>query len=233
MKIDSKLVGVAFASLVFGYAMGRMESEQRLNFKMQELENDYEKLLTIVRVERDKLAEQAAKAKEDEAALLEAADQLAVPYSGEPDDVTPVGTGQVVEEAPQAVNYASFYPAAQGSNVRLLRPVTPDTGDAGERKEDEPYVISQETFMLNETGYDQYQYTYYAGDDILTNDSDEVIDAHERKIQVGDALTRFGEQSGEATIVFVRSDWLRQDVEIARDERTFAEVVQGEGDGGP
>lgn len=64
--------------------------------------------------------------------------------------------------------------------------------------------------------------TYYAGDKVLADDGDEIVE--DLSGTVGeDFADHFGEYEDDA--VFVRNDRLKCDYEICRDPRSFADVV--------
>jgi hypothetical protein len=87
-----------------------------------------------------------------------------------------------------------------------------------------PYVIHFDE--RGETGYEQVTLTYYAGDDVLCDDKDKVIDDKERV--VGEAnLDKFGHGSNDAVIVYVRNEYLDLDIEVVKSEQTFLEEVHG------
>jgi len=97
----------------------------------------------------------------------------------------------------------------------------------GERNPDEPYVISLEEFMNNEEyGFDQVTVTYFAGDDTLIDEREEIIPDVIRTVGV-ENLTRFGELSEDKTIVYVRNERLRTDFEVIRDEGKYSVTVLG------
>lgn len=95
------------------------------------------------------------------------------------------------------------------------------------RNPDTPYVIHHDEKDAMD-GYSDVSFTYYAADDVLCNERDEVVDPAERDNMVGDAnLDRFGHGSGSPEIVFVRNDNLEMVFEIVRSPNSFAEEVHG------
>lgn len=95
-----------------------------------------------------------------------------------------------------------------------------------ERRNGVPYIISYEEFMNNETDHEQGEFTYYAGDDVLTDSRDEVIPNPEEYVGP-EALTRFGHGSNDIHKVFVRNEMMEQDFEIVHSTKSYAEDVLG------
>jgi hypothetical protein len=90
-----------------------------------------------------------------------------------------------------------------------------------------PYVIHRDEKDGNDT-YDSVTYTYYEGDDVLCNERGEVIGKDERDALIGEAnLERFGDGSGDASIVYIRNDKLEMQMEVVRSTNAFAEEVHG------
>jgi hypothetical protein len=86
-----------------------------------------------------------------------------------------------------------------------------------------PHVISKEDFLGSESNYDQPSFTYYAGDNTLANEYDEVLDAAE---MVGlENLTRFGEYSGDRRVVYIRNPRLSLEIEVLLHDESYAKVV--------
>lgn len=95
------------------------------------------------------------------------------------------------------------------------------------RTPDRPYVIHyDERHEMEE--YSEVSYTYYAADDVLCNERDEVIDPAQRDDLVGEAnLERFGHGNPDPMIVFIRNDNLEIMYEVIKSPNSFAEEVHG------
>jgi len=92
-----------------------------------------------------------------------------------------------------------------------------------------PYVISQELFMNSDTEYEQYTMTWYAGDSTLVNQSDRVVEKKDIDVTVGRAnMEKFGEQSGDPNVVYIRSEALEMDFEVVKSDGSYSEEVLGE-----
>lgn len=94
------------------------------------------------------------------------------------------------------------------------------------RSKGEPYILDHDEFMNAEVGYTQVTLTYFAGDDVLSDENDmpvEDVDA-----TVGNAnLDRFGHRSNDPKVVYIRNDKLEIDYEVCKSEGTYAQEVGG------
>lgn len=86
-----------------------------------------------------------------------------------------------------------------------------------------PYVIPFEEFC--EGGYtnDKTTLTYYETDDVLVDEGEELIDNVEEMVGVAN-LSRFGEESGDPNVVYVRNASLWNDYEIVKVEGRFSDL---------
>lgn len=90
----------------------------------------------------------------------------------------------------------------------------------------EPYVISRDEFNAAEPGYNQLSVTYFAEDDVLIDDKEEVIPDLDNTVGI-DNLNRFGHGSGDNRIVYIRNDHLEADFEVVRSEGSYNKEVLG------
>lgn len=88
-----------------------------------------------------------------------------------------------------------------------------------------PYVITDDEYNDSEVGFNQVTLTYYAGDDVLSDENDSPIFDVEQT--VGDALSRFGENSGDENTVFVRNTKIDLDFEVVRSPGKYSVEVAG------
>ena len=88
-----------------------------------------------------------------------------------------------------------------------------------ESMDNEPYVISPDDYGENDN-YTQISLIYYAGDRVLADDNDEIIEDIEGTVGE-DFAEHFGEYEDDS--VFIRNDRLRCDYEILRDNRAFSD----------
>jgi hypothetical protein len=93
------------------------------------------------------------------------------------------------------------------------------------RRPDYPYVIHvDERGELAEM--DQLTWTYYEGDEVLCNASDEVVTDVDRSVGLSN-LDKFGHGSGEQNVVIVRNVVLGIEIEIVRSPGRYDEEVLG------
>jgi len=89
-----------------------------------------------------------------------------------------------------------------------------------------PYVIPFDSFEEEFPHHDKITLTYFAGDDTLTAD-DEELDPSLYDAVGDDALTSFGEMSEDPDIVYIRNEALGMDFEIIKLEKSYKEAVLG------
>lgn len=92
-----------------------------------------------------------------------------------------------------------------------------------------PYVIHQDEHKEGPAGeeeYDKVTLTYFAGDDVLSDERDQVVDSKETVVGVAN-LSRFGHGSGDPNIVYIRNDQLQADIEVVRSDGKYATEVHG------
>jgi hypothetical protein len=140
--------------------------------------------------------------------------------------------GEPPDDSEMAVNSVE---GANGVKTRnIFREAVPEElpqwdldAELKRRGPDHPYVIHRDEIHDTE-GYDNISFTYYASDDVLCNERDEVIDPADRDNLVGEAnLDRFGHGSGDPSIVYIRNDNLEIMYEIVRSPNSYAEEVHG------
>lgn len=91
----------------------------------------------------------------------------------------------------------------------------------GFSESDRPYVIAPDIFGELD-GYEKISLTYYS-DQILADDSDEIVDNVEDVVGF-DSLSHFGDYEDDS--VFVRNDRLKCDYEILLDQRSYSDIVK-------
>lgn len=120
------------------------------------------------------------------------------------------------------------------SKITPIKPLEEEEDIDQEFLEDlkEPYMISMDDFDAGyPERYDTESLTYYAVDDILANDEDEIINDVESLIGA-DALDHFGaeaaETSGDSDTMYIRNEKLHCDYEVTRIHQSYHQVVLGE-----
>jgi hypothetical protein len=94
------------------------------------------------------------------------------------------------------------------------------------RTEYAPYVISHDEFMESEPGYQQVTITFFEGDDVLSDERDQVIEDIEETVGV-ENLKQFGHGSKDPKIVYIRNDRLELDFEVVQSQNKYVEEVLG------
>lgn len=89
-----------------------------------------------------------------------------------------------------------------------------------------PYVITIVEYNEERMEYDKLTITYYSGDETLADEREEIIPDIEAAVG-SDALTRFGDGSGDKNIVYVRNDRIATDMEVVLDPGSYARIVLG------
>lgn len=96
------------------------------------------------------------------------------------------------------------------------------------RTEEAPYVLTKQEYMDGELEYEQITLTYFEGDKTLVDERDDVIEPSDADELAGlNNLAKFGLQSEDPNVVYVRNHVREVDIEINRHEGTYAEVVAG------
>lgn len=92
-----------------------------------------------------------------------------------------------------------------------------------------PETIEKEAFINGDSGFEQSTLTYFAGDDVLANDRDQVITADAREAFLGteifDLLRAEPEARGGADAVYVRNTLRSREFEIVLSPGKYSEEV--------
>lgn len=87
-------------------------------------------------------------------------------------------------------------------------------------------IITFDEYASNEEGYSQYSLTYFAGDKVLSNESDEEVDADVRDAILGkDILLKLNDDALGETTLYVRNTERKVEFDIARRSSSFSTVV--------
>lgn len=111
---------------------------------------------------------------------------------------------------------------------KVLTPDEPETPDEFpenvDQVEEDPdiSVISRDAFMANETEWEQVTLTYFADGGVL-DVMQEFVEDHEDLI--GPGRPRFGEESDDANVVYVRNHRLNKEYEILSDPGNATEFL--------
>lgn len=92
-----------------------------------------------------------------------------------------------------------------------------------------PFVIHQDEHREGpgeDEDYDKVHLTYFEGDDILSDERDQVIDERDKIVGIAN-LSKFGHGSGDPNIVYIRNVPLACDIEVVRSTGKYAQEVHG------
>lgn len=228
-------------SLALGAGAGYVTASKRLKKKFEDIATDeiagarehYEKALAHIKEEHaEKLVETRTNAltdlgytrvgmKSKDADILdETVEKLGYDKPGRtaynkpvdiPEDAKPVLN--VFEQAKKALVQEEDLPFDLEEDMRHR------TGNT-------PYVITQEEYDQNGGEYDQLDFTYYEGDDILTDGFDKPVEDVELVISP-DILKRFGVGNPNPNCVYFQNDRLEFQGEINRSKGKYVEEVLG------
>jgi hypothetical protein len=87
-----------------------------------------------------------------------------------------------------------------------------------------PFVISVEDYMEGEDGFESHTLTYYAKDQQLCDDKDQLIPDVRQTVGFGN-LEKFGKMSGNGDTVYIRNYKRQADYEVVRDHGSYREEV--------
>lgn len=151
---------------------------------------------------------------EDELQAIEEAERIAEEEGYSDKDVNVVENRQNVFENPQPTE-EEVGPEVwdYASEVRM-------------RTEDCPYVIHSDEFDQNEKNYTQSQLSYFAEDDVLCDERDQVIEDQDSTVGLVN-LDKFGHGSGDPNVVYVRNDIIKMEFEVTKSDSSYAETVHG------
>lgn len=88
------------------------------------------------------------------------------------------------------------------------------------------YVITHEEFAMNESGYDQETVFWFEGDGVATSYDEKPLSSPAKQLGM-ENLTRFGVQSIDPNIVYIRNVQLELDMEVVRREGKYVDEVLG------
>lgn len=75
--------------------------------------------------------------------------------------------------------------------------------------------------------YDKLTISYYAGDDVLADENDQMM-IEDRYVIGDEALSSFGKDSGDDMVVYVRNHPLTIDYEVVKIDAKYSELVLGQ-----
>lgn len=89
-----------------------------------------------------------------------------------------------------------------------------------------PYIITQETFLENDSKFNQTTLTYYVDDEVLADERDDVIEDKDTVVGL-ENLKLFGQDSSDENTVHIRNAKLEIEFEILRHEGSYSMEING------
>lgn len=104
-------------------------------------------------------------------------------------------------------------------------PIDEDIPDMNMFRESKIYIVTENEYIQGERDYNQATFTWYEGDDVLTDQDDTVIENVDRI--VGRKNLLFGLNSNDANVVYIRNEHLEYDYEVIRSTGSYGVDVLG------
>ena len=212
------IAGVALVALTSGAALGYMyakkklvtQYDQILEEQIESTKNYYTRLNKREQFKTPAEAVEVLVPEEERDEKVDTAAAALLAYQGEKVDeerVTEVVSNIFVDSIPVDDNFDY-------------------SEEMKDRDPEMPYVISREEYMENVSENEQSTLSYFAGDDVLLDEKEEII--NDSDTVVGNQnLLRFGHGSKDNNTVYVRNEKLELDFEIVKSEGKYSEEVLG------
>jgi hypothetical protein len=238
LSIGGAVAGAALGVVAYKWQKKRLEKEfeERLDRELEEMRQFY-----IRRYKDGKFATPRTAAEK----LIEEAADAANQYAGEDPPTEEARKDVPVEKNQRRYDKVETNTQARADiqtgpvtieqtvdNGVLVdgKPLVAEDWDAeaeeARRNPEAPYVISFEEFNENTYEHPQSTITYYMGDDVLADETDQMIDDVESVVGT-DNLARFGHGSRDPNVVYIRNERLEADYEVTRSTGRFSEEVMG------
>lgn len=211
-SIASLAVGSTAGYFIAKYQLGK-QFDERLAREVEETKAFYMRL-----------SEKATYRTPEDAvsALIPGAVTALKEYAGEPQDEP------FFEKVDEAKEFPKSTPSVKSIFDKGNSTEEISEKDKRNRTEEAPYILEKEEFFRNDSEYTQSTLTYYAGDGILTDSRDDIIDEVDVTVGQGN-LDNFGYGSGDPKVLYVRNDALDLEFEILHHEGTYKQHVAGLG----
>jgi hypothetical protein len=97
-----------------------------------------------------------------------------------------------------------------------------------------PLLIAQEAFFNTDVEFQEYHYTFYAGDKVLTDKEERELSESEIRMLIGMSINEMVEKFGWAhdedeDVLYFRNFQMKMDVEITRNQGRYSQDVMGLG----
>ena len=231
--MQGKIIATAVGFAGWGALMSWAITADRWERQLKDANDTVDILRGKLREERNKPPRVVTITQEDLDAAQPVAQEIISAMDGESDPENPRGdvTSDVDEagddEAPEEPSEEEI--EQRRSNLQeLIDQYTIDTENRDDfvnkaseviNSNDPPFVIDQTTYAWDEEGenHEKTTVTYYPASRVVLDEDDEVIDDPGAVLGWRN-LSRFGDESGNADVVFIRNRRLMTDYEVVRDE---------------
>lgn len=226
------LAGVG-VGLVGGVVIGGLYMNRRLRLEYEKIAED-----EIAEMQAHYRAKETARSANNSKPDLDELKDLAKPYAGDDADldivIEPEEPKDLAEEVYENEAARGTAPVQKESETKNIFEEHGDKDAPVDRWDQEheedmrqpgvPHVIHMDEHGAK--GYTETSLTYYAGDDVLAGERDNVFEDQDELVGVAN-LDKFGHGSNDANLVYVRNDEMGVDFEIIRTNKSFAEEVHG------
>jgi hypothetical protein len=221
--MQSKLIAAGAGLFSLGALIGWAITADRWDKKLKEQEEKRQHTISVLR-------KRCASAEQSNLDYMRELRDLKEPqesnFAADPDRNAPEGVpygfngavepGETVEETrinlQRLIDNYTAVPEDVETFAHLGRPMPPN--------DTPPFVIPRETFAWDEEEGDNYSkitLTYYPKDRVLLDDEEDVMDDVNNVVGWKN-LNRFGDESGDPEVVFIRCRRLMTDFEVVRDD---------------
>lgn len=95
------------------------------------------------------------------------------------------------------------------------------------RKTELIYILTKDEFFTNKWDFEEQQFTYYEGDDVVCDNHGDVMVTNVVEQLGTDCLSKFGYGSNDEDVVYLINERLRNVYEITRTDGKYSETVLG------
>lgn len=229
----SRQYAIVAVSVVAGTAIGAFVGYR---FAEKRLSTKFDKMMQDESAQLREHYSQKIRAKMDKPSIEEMAERAELHRQTDTYKETVVDLGYIPkDEAPMDEPEKADEPIMQSETTNIFQERDKAQAEISEwdyakeskaRNPQFPYVIHVDEWQQNDTEYEKMDLTYYEGDEVLTDDNDNVIPEVEETVGF-ENLSKFGHGSGDPNVVFIRNDVREILYEVARSSGMYAHEVHG------
>lgn len=227
IELFKNLMFVA-GGVVLGYFLAQVRLEakfiDKVDYEINEAKKSYQKKYDDLVARDAELVTKAAESMTQYAAAKKDVEEVV--ERPKPEETRKIqvtgGKKDLVAPTPSKTNY---------NHISTPPKVSTDSEEAeASEEEDEEGIdvefISKEDFVADQFGYKQFMFTYWVGDDILSNEKDQPLLGAAREGSVGlDALTKLKDGGVDVGNVYVRNRSGKWEFEIVPVEDKYEESI--------